>query len=164
MPRDDRDERARVAAGRADGLDHRGKRHVVLGGHPNLLPEPIRHPRERGENQAHSHIVPATGLRVFPSNGLSSGAGPSRRQPPNLRRVPVDLYTNRSAYKKVYTKLEKALSVKFVFAEDKLADVHVLDKVEEMIDASAFGSVSTTSRNGTRTSRLSTGSRNRVRS
>jgi len=47
----------------------------------------------------------------------------------------VDLYTNRSAYKKAYTKLEKALSVKFVFAEDKLADVHVLDKVEEMIDA-----------------------------
>ncbi len=44
---------------------------------------------------------------------------------------PWTLYTNRNNYKKAYTKLAKALSVDFVFAEDKLADEHVLDKIEQ---------------------------------
>jgi hypothetical protein len=52
---------------------------------------------------------------------------------------PWNLYTNRTNYKKAYTKLAKALSVDFVFAEDKLADEHVLDKIEQMISDSAFG-------------------------
>jgi hypothetical protein len=52
---------------------------------------------------------------------------------------PWKLYSNRANYKKAYTKLEKALSVKFVFAEERLADKHMLDKIEEMIGSSAFG-------------------------
>jgi hypothetical protein len=52
---------------------------------------------------------------------------------------PWNLYTNRTNYKKAYTKLSKALSVEFVFAEDKLADEHVLEKIEKMISDTAFG-------------------------
>ncbi len=52
---------------------------------------------------------------------------------------PWQLYTNRANYKKAYTKLEKALSVKFVFAEERIAAAHVLDKITSMIEETVFG-------------------------
>jgi len=84
-------------------------------------------------------LSPLRGSGSFPRTGYRQGPARADDNRQIFVAYPWNLYTNRSTYKKAYTKLEKALSVKFVFAEDKLADVHVLDKVEEMIDASAFG-------------------------
>lgn len=52
---------------------------------------------------------------------------------------PWTLYSNRANYKKAYTSLEKALSVRFVFAEERIADGHVLEKIATMIRDTAFG-------------------------
>jgi len=52
---------------------------------------------------------------------------------------PWKLYSNRAAYKRAYTKLQKALSVKFVFAEERISSGHVLEKIAEMIEQTAFG-------------------------
>jgi hypothetical protein len=52
---------------------------------------------------------------------------------------PWTLYSNRASYKKAYTSLEKGLVVKFRFAEEKISSGHVLDKIEEMIQETAFG-------------------------
>jgi len=52
---------------------------------------------------------------------------------------PWKLYTDRTRYKRAYTKHERALGVKFLFAEERLADTHVLDKIQGMIEESAFG-------------------------
>jgi hypothetical protein len=52
---------------------------------------------------------------------------------------PWSAYPNREAYKAAYTSLEIELSVKFVFAESRLSVRHVLEKIDEMIDSTAFG-------------------------
>jgi hypothetical protein len=52
---------------------------------------------------------------------------------------PWQLYANRANYKKAYTKLERALGVKFIFAEERIAAAHVLEKITSMIEATAFG-------------------------
>jgi hypothetical protein len=52
---------------------------------------------------------------------------------------PWTLYANRAAYKRAYTKLQKALSVKFIFAEERISSGHVLEKIAEMIEKTAFG-------------------------
>jgi hypothetical protein len=52
---------------------------------------------------------------------------------------PWNLYSNRAAYKRVYTRLQRGLSVKFVFAEERISSGHVLDKIAEMIEQTAFG-------------------------
>jgi hypothetical protein len=52
---------------------------------------------------------------------------------------PWTLYSSRASYKKAYTSLEKGLAVKFLFAEEKISSGHVLDKIEEMIQETAFG-------------------------
>lgn len=52
---------------------------------------------------------------------------------------PWSAYPNRLDYKNVFTGLEEELAVTFVFAESRLSDLHVLDKIEEMITRTAFG-------------------------
>jgi hypothetical protein len=62
---------------------------------------------------------------------------------PQARRIfvayPWDLYSSRESYKEAYTKLERALSVTFVFAEERISSGHILDKIIEMIEETAFG-------------------------
>jgi len=62
---------------------------------------------------------------------------------PDDRRVfvayPWNLYDDRGAYKEAYTKLEKALAIKFVFAEERVSTGHVLEKIIDMINDAAFG-------------------------
>jgi hypothetical protein len=42
-------------------------------------------------------------------------------------------------YRAVYEALEKPLAVKFLFAEDRIESVHVLDKIKKMIGEANFG-------------------------
>lgn len=62
---------------------------------------------------------------------------------PATRRIfiayPWNLYQDREAYKNAYVQLEKALQVKFVFAEERVSTGHVLDKIIDMINGAAFG-------------------------
>jgi hypothetical protein len=52
---------------------------------------------------------------------------------------PWDLYPDRVAYKRAYTASEKALNVKFDFAEQRVATGTVLEKIVEMIESAALG-------------------------
>lgn len=52
---------------------------------------------------------------------------------------PWGLYDDRESYKKAYTDLQKALNVKFVFAEERVSSGHVLDKIIDMINGADFG-------------------------
>jgi hypothetical protein len=52
---------------------------------------------------------------------------------------PWNLYSSRAAYKKAYTSLEKGLTVRFVFAEERISSGHVIEKIESMIRETAFG-------------------------
>ena len=55
-----------------------------------------------------------------------------------------NLYDQRD-YRKVYTSLEKAFGVKFIFADEKITNMHILQKIISYIrgsDFSLFGSVS----------------------
>lgn len=52
---------------------------------------------------------------------------------------PWALYDDRAFYKKAYTDLQKALNVKFVFAEERVSSGHVLDKIIDMINGADFG-------------------------
>ena len=52
---------------------------------------------------------------------------------------PWHLYSSRAAYKRAYTKWESSFDVKFVFAEERISSGHVLSKIIEMIDETAFG-------------------------
>lgn len=52
---------------------------------------------------------------------------------------PWALYDDREFYKKAYTDVQKALNVKFVFAEERVSSGHVLDKIINMIEAADFG-------------------------
>jgi hypothetical protein len=52
---------------------------------------------------------------------------------------PWDLYSSRAAYKKAFTKLESPLLIKFLFAEERITSGHVLEKILEMIEETAFG-------------------------
>lgn len=52
---------------------------------------------------------------------------------------PWDLYPDRIAYKRAYTTTERALNVKFDFAEQRVSTGTVLEKIVEMIEASALG-------------------------
>jgi hypothetical protein len=63
---------------------------------------------------------------------MSVGAGTSRK-PTIFVGYPWGVYSDREAYKRAYTKLEEEFGVSFVFAEDRLSDKHILEKVTEMI-------------------------------
>lgn len=52
---------------------------------------------------------------------------------------PWNLYEERDTYKSAFTQLEKALDVKFVFAEERVSTGHVLEKIIDMINDAAFG-------------------------
>jgi hypothetical protein len=52
---------------------------------------------------------------------------------------PWDLYPDRTAYKRAYTTTEKALNVKFDFAEQRVSTGTVLEKIVEMIESAALG-------------------------
>lgn len=52
---------------------------------------------------------------------------------------PWNLYEERDTYKNAFTQLEKALDVKFVFAEERVSTGHVLEKIIDMINDAAFG-------------------------
>lgn len=52
---------------------------------------------------------------------------------------PWSAYPDRSAYKAAYTAIEDELMVKFVFAESRLSERHVLEKIEAMIKGTALG-------------------------
>jgi hypothetical protein len=52
---------------------------------------------------------------------------------------PWSLYEDRTAYKRAYTKTERALNVKFVFAEQRVSTGTVLEKIVEMIESAALG-------------------------
>lgn len=68
---------------------------------------------------------------------MSIGTGTASRDV--FIAYPWNLYSNRTAYKRAYTKLQKALSVKFIFAEERISSGHVLEKIAEMIEQTAFG-------------------------
>jgi hypothetical protein len=91
-------------------------------------------------------------IRSPEAGAAQTGVGASRRG--RLRSMPVlsgttgrevfvaypwTLYSNRAAYKRAYTSLQKALSVKFIFAEERISSGHVLEKIAEMIEQTAFG-------------------------
>jgi len=52
---------------------------------------------------------------------------------------PWTLYDDRIAYKQAYTRMEKALNVKFLFAEERVSTGTVLEKIISMIESAAFG-------------------------
>jgi len=52
---------------------------------------------------------------------------------------PWALYGDRATYKRAYTSVERALDVKFVFAEARVTTGTVLDKIIAMIEDAAFG-------------------------
>ncbi len=52
---------------------------------------------------------------------------------------PWELYEDRTAYKRAYTTSEKALNVKFDFAEQRVSTGTVLEKIVEMIESAALG-------------------------
>ena len=52
---------------------------------------------------------------------------------------PWALYDDRTAYKRAYTSVQKALNVKCVFAEQRVSTGTVLEKIVEMIESAAFG-------------------------
>lgn len=52
---------------------------------------------------------------------------------------PWAAYENRPDYKASFISLERELDVRFVFAESQLSQHHVLDKIQEMIETTAFG-------------------------
>lgn len=52
---------------------------------------------------------------------------------------PWDLYPDRTAYKRAFTTTERALNVKFLFAEQRVSTGTVLEKVVEMIEAAPLG-------------------------
>jgi hypothetical protein len=52
---------------------------------------------------------------------------------------PWDLYPDRTAYKRAYTTSERALNVKFDFAEQRVSTGTVLEKIVEMIESAALG-------------------------
>lgn len=52
---------------------------------------------------------------------------------------PWALYEDRAAYKRAYTSMERALNVRFIFAEQRVSTGTVLEKIVEMIETSAFG-------------------------
>ncbi len=52
---------------------------------------------------------------------------------------PWALYDDRVAYKRAYTNIERALTVKFVFAEERVTTGTVLEKIIVMIENAAFG-------------------------
>ncbi len=60
---------------------------------------------------------------------------------------PWDLYDDRVAYKRAFTTTERALNVKFVFAEQRVSTGTVLEKIVEMIEAAALGIYDVTSWN-----------------
>ncbi len=47
---------------------------------------------------------------------------------------PWALYDDRVAYKRAYTNIERALAVKFVFAEERVTTGTVLEKIIVMIE------------------------------
>lgn len=52
---------------------------------------------------------------------------------------PWSAYNNREDYKSAFTGLQEELAVEFVFAESRLSERHVLEKIEGMIKEAAFG-------------------------
>ena len=62
---------------------------------------------------------------------------PERRQV--FIAYPWQVYANKDEYRATYRDLEKPLSVKFVFAEDRIESGHILDKIRNMIADSNFG-------------------------
>ena len=52
---------------------------------------------------------------------------------------PWNLYEDRTAYKRAFTTTERALNVKFVFAEQRVSTGTVLEKIVEMIEAARLG-------------------------
>jgi hypothetical protein len=48
-----------------------------------------------------------------------------------------DLYDRRD-YRKVFTSLEKAFSVKFIFADEKITNMHIMQKIISYIQAADF--------------------------
>lgn len=52
---------------------------------------------------------------------------------------PWSLYPDRVAYKRAYTTMERALNVKFTFAEQRVTTGTVLEKIIGMIESAAFG-------------------------
>jgi hypothetical protein len=50
---------------------------------------------------------------------------------------PYNLYAQRD-YRKVYLDLEKAFDVKFIFADEKITNMHILQKIMSYIRGSDF--------------------------
>ena len=70
---------------------------------------------------------------------MESAASSSEANRDVFVAYPWTLYSNREAYKRAYTKLQKPLAVRFVFAEERISSGHVLEKIAEMIEQAAFG-------------------------
>jgi predicted nucleotide-binding protein len=65
---------------------------------------------------------------------------------PNPTRNPRQVFVaysyrlyDKADYRKVYTELEKAFNVKFVFADEKITNLHILQKIVDFIRSSRFG-------------------------
>ena len=79
----------------------------------------------------------AAGRSSLPAPTLGMADGAHKRQ--IFVAYPWSAYTNRETYKRSYSDLEKALAVKFVFAEQRFSDGTIFDKVMAMINECAFG-------------------------
>ena len=87
-------------------------------------------------------LAPQTGRRPgIPTDGILFN-GPETMDTTGREifvAYPWTLYSSRESYKKAYTSLQKGLAIKFLFAEERISSGHVLDKIEEMIQSTAFG-------------------------
>jgi hypothetical protein len=72
------------------------------------------------------------------SSFLSINLGPTQRKPRQIF-VAYPYSIPKRDYRRVYTDLAAAFSVTFVFADEKLTGLHVLQKIYTMIRESAFG-------------------------
>ncbi len=96
-------------------------------------------------------IAPADiqGLGIHVDGLMSELVTSEAPEPATRARLPVPrsvfiaypwaAYENRPEYKASFTSLEGELGVSFVFAESQLSQHHVLDKIQEMIETTAFG-------------------------
>lgn len=105
-------------------------------------------------------------LRVRPDDFLKEIRGseaPDREAPRASRTIfvayPWQVYESREEYKATLTCLEGELSVRFLFAESRLTERHILDKIEGMISEAAFGIYDLTGWNGERRDGIRFGSR-----
>lgn len=70
---------------------------------------------------------------------LFSPLSPLKKQPRQVFvAYPYRTY-NKSDYRRVFDELEKAFDIEFMFADEKITNLHILEKIQNYIQSSQFG-------------------------